>query len=151
MDKQDISLYTDLSGAELPDHVTGHHADEPAPVSYSAKTLQHGRHPTNLRRMENPDAHATCVGWCSEVMEIYVRVDGERITEATFWADGCISTTACADMLTTMACGKTPEEAAAIAPETLIAALDGLPHKSHHCAELAVETLRAALAELPRG
>ncbi len=40
----------------------------------------------------------------------------------------------------------TLEDAAAITPEELIAALDGLPYKSHHCAELSVETLREAIA-----
>ncbi len=77
---------------------------------------------------------------------MYVRLDGDRIAEATFWAGGCLSTMACGDMLTTMARGKTLAEAAAITPEEVIAALDGLPLNSHHCAELSVETLREAIA-----
>ena len=40
----------------------------------------------------------------------------------------------------------TPAEATAITPDELIAALDGLPFKSHHCAALSVETLREAIA-----
>ncbi len=116
------------------------------PVTFSAKAIQHGRHPTNAGRMEYPDAHASRVGWCGEVMEMYLRLDGDRITEASFWADGCLSTMACGDMLTTLARGMALEDAAAITPEELIAALDGLPFKSHHCAELSVETLREAIA-----
>ncbi|PKO23278.1 MAG: iron-sulfur cluster assembly scaffold protein [Chloroflexi bacterium HGW-Chloroflexi-1] len=116
------------------------------PVTLSAKAIQHGRHPTNVGRMEHPDAHASRVGWCGEVMEMYLRLDGNRIAEASFWADGCLSTMACGDMLMTLAQGMTPEEATAITPEELIAALDGLPFKSHHCAELSVETLREAIA-----
>ena len=117
------------------------------PVRFSAKAIQHGRHPTHARRMEDPDAQASKTGWCGEVMEMYVRLDGSRIAEATFWADGCLSTMACGDMLTTLAEGMTPQEAVAITPEELIAALDGLPFKSHHCAELSVETLREALTD----
>ena len=81
---------------------------------------------------------------------MYLRLDGDRIAEASFWADGCLSTMACGDMLTTMARGMTLEDAAAITPEELIAALDGLPYKSHHCAELSVETLREAIANRVR-
>ena len=116
------------------------------PARYSAKAIQHGRHPTHLGRMEDADAHASKVGWCGEVMEMYLRLDGDRIREAAFWGDGCLSTLACGDMLTTMAEGMALQEAAAITPEALIAALDGLPFKSHHCAELSVETLREAIA-----
>jgi NifU-like protein involved in Fe-S cluster formation len=115
------------------------------PVSFSAKAIKHGRHPTHAGRMDHPDAHASKVGWCGEVMEMYVRLDGDQITEASFWADGCLSTMACGDMLTTLIRNMTLEQAAAITPEELIEALDGLPYKSHHCAELSVETLREAL------
>ena len=128
-----------------------HNIIELQPVSFSAKAIQHGRHPANAGRMENPDAHASRVGWCGEVMEMYLRLDGNRIAEATFWADGCLSTMACGDMITTMARGWRWKTAAAITPEELIAALDGLPYKSHHCAELSVETLCEAIANRVRG
>lgn len=115
------------------------------PPPFSAKALQHGKHPTHAERMENPDAHAERTGWCGEVMEMYLRLDENRVAEASFWADGCLSTMACGDMLTTLVQGMTLDEAARITPEELIAALDGLPFKSHHCAELSVETLREAI------
>ena len=73
---------------------------------------------------------------------------GNRIVEASFWANGCLSTMACGDMLTTLAEGRTLAEAAAITPEELIAALDGLPLNGRHCAELSVETLREAIASV---
>lgn len=127
-------------------------AIELRPAAFSAKAIQHGRHPTNAGRMADPDAWASRLGWCGEVMEMYLRLDGNRIAEASFWADGCLSTMACGDMLTTMARGMSLEAAATIKPDELIAALDGLPYKSHHCAELSVETLREAIASgLERG
>jgi nitrogen fixation NifU-like protein len=128
-----------------------HHVIELQPAGFSAKAIQHGRHPAHVGRMEQSDAHASKVGWCGEVMEMYLRLDDDRITEASFWADGCLSTMACGDMLTTMARGMALEDAAAITPEELIAALDGLPFKSHHCAELSVETLREAIASKLEG
>jgi nitrogen fixation NifU-like protein len=147
MDEQKDSLSPESAdeGAWSDEDAT-HDVIELQPANFSAKAIQHGRHPANLGRMEHPDAHASRVGWCGEVMEMYLRMDGDRIAEATFWADGCLSTMACGDMITTMAQGMSLEEAAAITPEERVAALDGLPYKSQHCAELSVETLREAIA-----
>ncbi|MCX6028138.1 MAG: iron-sulfur cluster assembly scaffold protein [Chloroflexi bacterium] len=152
MDKQQGSLHAETINHETAGEETWVGGDaslniiELQPISFSAKAIQHGRHPTNAGRMEHPDAYASRVGWCGEVMEMYLRLDGNRIVAASFWADGCLSTMACGDMLTTMARGMVLEDAMAITPQTLIAALDGLPYKSHHCAELSVETLREAIA-----
>ncbi|MCU0501189.1 MAG: iron-sulfur cluster assembly scaffold protein [Anaerolineae bacterium] len=155
MEAQKIRPQNETSSHEIAGEKTWSGGDaslstiELRPVTFSAKAIQHGRHPTNAGRMEDPDASASRVGWCGEMMELYLRLDGDRITEASFWADGCLSTMACGDMLTTIARGMTLEGAAAITPEQLIAALDGLPYKSHHCAELSVETLREAIAGRP--
>jgi nitrogen fixation NifU-like protein len=150
MDKRKFSLHEETISHEAGGEQNwlggdaSHQVIELQPARFSDKAIQHGRHPTNVGRMEHPDAYASRVGWCGEVMEMYFRLDGNRITEASFWADGCLSTMACGDMLTTIARGMTLDNAMAITPEELIAALDGLPFKSQHCAELSVETLREA-------
>ena len=116
------------------------------PVSFSAKALQRGRHPVNMRRMEKPDAQATRHGWCGEVMEMYLSLEGERIVDASFWVDGCVPSVACGDMLTALVRGLTVDQAHQITPADLVLALDGLPYASRHCAELSVDTMRAAIA-----
>jgi len=157
MDTQKDSLHEETISHEIAGEETWSNGNaslniiELQPVTFSAKAIQHGRHPTNAGRMENPDAHASRVGWCGEVMEMYLRLVEDRITEASFWADGCLSTMACGDMITTMARGMSLQDAAAITPEELITALDGLPYKSHHCSELSVETLREAIASSAGG
>lgn len=115
---------------------------------YSARVLEEARHPKNLGRLNHPDAHALVQGWCGDTMEIYLRLDGEWIQEATFMTDGCGPTVACGSILTTMAQNLTVDEASKIKPEDLLAALDGLPEENAHCAELAVCTLHEALADL---
>ena len=108
MDKQEFSLHAETVSHKTAEEETwtgedvSHNIIELRPVTFSAKAIQHGRHPANAGRMENPDAHASRVGWCGEVMEMYLRLDGDRIAEASFWADGCLSTMACGDMITTM-------------------------------------------------
>jgi nitrogen fixation NifU-like protein len=114
---------------------------------YSAKVIEEAHNPSNVGRIPEPDAYGIVHGWCGDTMEIYLRLDGERIQEATFMTDGCGPTIACVSMLTTMVQGISLEEAGQIALEDLITALDGLPDESTHCAELAVSTLREALAD----
>jgi nitrogen fixation NifU-like protein len=117
---------------------------------YSARVLEQARNPENLGRMEAPDAHATITGWCGDTMEIYLRLNGSTIQEATFLTDGCGPSVACGNMLTTMVQGIALNTANRIDPADLILALDGLPEESAHCAELAVNTLRQAIASVPR-
>jgi nitrogen fixation NifU-like protein len=79
-------------------------------------------------------------------MEIYLRLDKERISDVTFMTDGCGPSIACGSMLTIMVQGISLEKAGTIEPEDLLAALGGLPEESAHCAKLAVDTLCEAIA-----
>ncbi len=125
--------------------------DEQERALYSVEVVAEVHNPRNVGRMEGADAQAVVRGWCGDTMEFYLRLDGERITEATFVTDGCAPTVACGSRLTTMVRGVSLGEAGEITPEGLIAALDGLPEENVHCAELAVNTLREAIANRPAG
>jgi nitrogen fixation NifU-like protein len=114
---------------------------------YSARVLEQVRNPQHLGRMDAPDAQATVTGWCGDTMEIHLRLNGSSIQKATFVTDGCGPSVACGNMLSTMVEGATLDEANRINPEDLLAALDGLPEDSTHCATLAVNTLRQAIDE----
>ena len=118
---------------------------EQARALYSAKVVEEFYNPKNLGRMREPDAHGLVHGWCGDTMEIYLRLDGERIQEAAFMTDGCGPSVACGSKLTTMIEGMSVAEASKIRPKDLLEALDGLPEENAHCAELAVSTLQNAL------
>jgi nitrogen fixation NifU-like protein len=113
---------------------------------YSAKVIEHAHNPRNRGRIDRPDAYKILHGPCGDTMEIYLRLDQEGIRDVTFMTDGCSPSTACGSMLTTMVQGISLEEASTIEPEDLLVALDGLPEGSAHCAKLAVNTLREAIA-----
>lgn len=113
---------------------------------YSEKVIQEVKHPRNVGPMPDPDAHAVIQGWCGDTMEIYLQLEGERIERAFFVTDGCGPSVACGSMLTAMVTGTSVEQASSVQPGELIDALDGLPEDSLHCADLAVKTLRQALA-----
>jgi len=115
---------------------------------YSPRVIEHAHNPRNFKRMDRSKALAVVRGWCGDTMEIYLSPDENGcIKEATFMTDGCGPTVACGSMLTSMVGGKPLEQALQITAQDLIDALDGLPEESVHCAELAVNTLRAAIAK----
>jgi nitrogen fixation NifU-like protein len=115
---------------------------------YSLQVIEHAHNPRNFKRMERTKAFAVVRGWCGDTMEIYLSPDENGcIKEATFMTDGCGPTVACGSMLISMVAGKPLEQALQVTARDVIDALDGLPEESGHCAELAVNTLRAAIAK----
>lgn len=130
---------------------------------YSAKLLEHADYPRNVGRMDSPDAQAAVLGWCGDTIEIYLALEQDRICGdtmeiylgleqvrirgATFMTDGCGPSLACGSMLTTLIQGMTLEQANQFSAADLRAALDGMPEESTHCADLAVNTLRKAIAD----
>lgn len=112
---------------------------------YSETVRREAADPKNRGRMDDADYHGHVEGWCGDTMDIFLRLDGDTIEEATFETDGCGATLACGSMITQMVTGMAMSEAEWVLPEDLIEALDGLPEESEHCAGLAVSTLHNAL------
>ena len=123
---------------------------EQARETYSAKVVEEFFNPTNIGRMPEPDTHGLVHGWCGDTMELFLRLDGDRITNVSFMTDGCGPTVACGSMLTKMVKEMSLQEASQVRPEDLIDALDGLPEESAHCADLATKTLREAIGDANR-
>jgi nitrogen fixation NifU-like protein len=123
-----------------------HKVDDDARSVFSDKVINECFAPSNLERLARPDAHAVVKGPCGDTMEIYLLLEGEVIRHASFMTDGCGATVACGSMLTKMVKGLPLDEAEAIEPMQLIAALDGLPDDHSHCADLAAMTLKRAIA-----
>ncbi len=122
------------------------HIAEQERARYSVELVAEAQNPQNVGRMEGADAQAAVRGWCGDTIEFYLRLDGERIAEIMFVTDGCGPTVACGSKLTTLVQGTSVEDAGMVEPQDLITALDGLPEENVHCADLAVFTLREAIA-----
>ena len=116
------------------------------PDGFSDEVIAECFDPANLERLIRCDARAVFTGWCGDTMEICLLLDGEVIAQASFMTDGCGVTVACGSMLTKMAKGLSLDEARAIESSRLDDALGGLPADHAHCAELAIRTLRNAIA-----
>ena len=92
-----------------------------------------------------PDGHACLTGKCGETIEIFLKFDGERVKEAAYLTNGCISSKVCAALAAHMAKGKTPDEISEITAESILEQLGEFPKGEEHCAFLAAETLQEAL------
>lgn len=122
------------------------HQEEAEQVTYSARVIEEATNPKNMRRMSDPDTVGIIHGCCGDTMEIYLKLDNDKVKGATFMTDGHESAIACANLLSTMVQGLSLKEAAMISPKDLSDALGGLPKAKLHCAQLTIDTLHKALA-----
>lgn len=108
-------------------------------------TVERGRKSPYHGKLADADGHACLTGRCGETIEIYLKFDGERVRDASFVTDGCGSITACGSCVVEMAIGKTHDEILDVTPDAIMGKLGGFPEEEAHCANLAAETLQAAL------
>lgn len=115
---------------------------------YSDIVMDHFRNPRNVGVIENADGVGE-VGnaKCGDIMKIYLKIDGETITDAKFETFGCGSAIASSSMATEMIKGKPVEEAMALTNRAVAEALEGLPPHKLHCSVLAEEAIKKALED----
>ena len=81
-------------------------------------------------------------------MVMYLKVGADCIQDARFETYGCPYAVACGSWVTRWAVGRTAEQTLALEPGDLGILLGGLPLGKEHCAGLAVNSLRKAVAAL---
>ncbi len=115
---------------------------------YSEKVMDHFQHPRNVGKMEDADGVGE-VGnaKCGDIMKMYIKVDGDVITDVKFNTFGCGSAIATSSMATEMIKGKTLDEALELSNKAVVEALDGLPTNKIHCSVLAEEAVKAAIED----
>ena len=117
-----------------------------AQAGYSKKVMEHFMHPKNVGVIENPDGYGK-VGnpVCGDLMEIYITVQDDIITDIKFKTFGCGSAIATSSMVTELAKGKHVDEALKITRGDVATELDGLPPQKMHCSNLAADALHEAI------
>ncbi len=110
--------------------------------------MDHFRNPRNMGEMENPDGVGK-VGnpVCGDMMELYIKVENDVITDVKFMTFGCGAAIATSSMVTELVKGKTLDEALKISNATVAEALDGLPPVKMHCSVLAEDALKGAIED----
>jgi nitrogen fixation NifU-like protein len=115
---------------------------------YSEKVMDHFQNPRNMGEMKNPDGVGR-VGnpTCGDLMEVYIKVDDEKLEDVKFRTFGCGAAIATSSMITEMAKGKKLNEAEGISKQNVADELGGLPPIKMHCSNLAADALRAAIKD----
>jgi len=107
--------------------------------------FQRWRNPKYNGRMQNCDASARITGDCGDTMEIFLKFAGDRVQSASYFTDGCASSSICGSFAAEMAIGKDPDELTEINGDALLKKIGRFPEEDKHCAFLASETLQEAL------
>lgn len=118
---------------------------------YSEEVMKHFRNPMNMGKLDDADGIGK-VGniVCGDVMWLYIKVkknsNGDEIIEDVKWQTfGCVAAIATSSVVSSIAKGKTLEEAIALTNEKIVDELKGLPPIKIHCSLLAVDALHEAI------
>jgi nitrogen fixation NifU-like protein len=79
---------------------------------YQETILEHNKNPRNFREIEAADKEA--VGnnpLCGDALRVYVKMDGDTVTDVSFKGSGCAISKASASMMTQTIKGKTRADA----------------------------------------
>jgi len=133
---------------------------------YQETILEHNKNPRNFREIEGADKTADGNNpLCGDALRVYVKLDGDTVSEVAFKGSGCAISKASASMMTQTVKGKTREETEALFDEfhrMVTGGLDVETEENHlgklkifagvlefparvKCASLSWHTLNAAL------
>jgi len=116
--------------------------------SYSPVVIDHFTHPRNMGEMENPDGVGEVQNpVCGDTMRLFIKVEAEKIVNATFLTYGCSAAIASSSITSEMIKGKMIEEVLKISNKTVTEALGGLPPTKSHAAMLAEQAIKAAVMD----
>ncbi len=115
---------------------------------YPRFLMEHFQNPKNVGEISDPDGVGT-VGnaSCGDIMQMFIKVNGNKITEARFKTFGCGAAIATSSILTERIKGATLEEALKISEETSEEILSQLPKEKIPCFTLATDALKLAIEE----
>jgi nitrogen fixation NifU-like protein len=79
---------------------------------YQSVILDHNRSPRNFRKLDDATAQAEGRNpLCGDVYQVWLKLDGDRIADASFQGQGCAISKASASLMTQAVKGKTVGEA----------------------------------------
>jgi nitrogen fixation NifU-like protein len=117
-------------------------------AKYPKFLMEHFQDPKNVGEISDPDGVGT-VGnaSCGDIMQMFIKVNGDKIIEAKFKTFGCGAAIATSSILTERIKGATLDEAMKISEETSKEVLSQLPKEKVPCFTLATDALKLAIEE----
>jgi len=110
--------------------------------------MEHFQNPRNVGELSEPDGVGT-VGnaSCGDIMQMFIKVNGDKIVDAKFKTFGCGAAIATSSILTERIKGAMLDEALKISEETSKEVLAELPKEKVPCFTLATDALKLAIEE----
>lgn len=114
---------------------------------YRELILEYYRHPVNFGELPNPDVKAKDTNpLCGDVIEMQLKVNGDRIEDIRFRGQGCAISQAAASMLTEVAKGKSFEEIKNLGKKDVVELIGVDPGPTRiKCAMLGLKVLKIGL------
>jgi nitrogen fixation NifU-like protein len=85
---------------------------------YQETILEHNKNPRNFRDIEDADQTADGKNpLCGDALRVYVKMDGDMVSDVAFKGSGCAISKASASMMTQVVKGKTKQQAETIFDE----------------------------------
>jgi NifU-like protein involved in Fe-S cluster formation len=117
-------------------------------AGYSKKAVRLLDQRLNFGTMGKPDITAKHQSDCGDMLILYLKLENQKISNATYEYVGCRGLEAAASALTEMIKGKTMQEASKIGFLDVLTFLEVIPPSKYECIHLALNTLREGTKEL---
>jgi len=115
-------------------------------MDYSNKALSRFKDPKHAGELPDADGIGQEGNMkCGDVMKIFLKVKGGKISDISFQTYGCVAAISTTDMLCELAKGKTLEEAEKITAREVIDELGGVPQVKYHCSMMGRLALKRAI------
>ena len=115
---------------------------------YSDKVIEIFKTAKNAGSLRGADAVGTVGNMkCGDIMKLYLKLDGGKISEAKFKTFGCVSAIASCDVVCDLLKGKTLDEASKITNKDVLNILGAIPASKIHCTVMAQEAIEAAIKD----
>ena len=115
-------------------------------MAYTEKLLDYFQNPRCVGEISEASAVAEVSNpVCGDVMKLWVKVDGGRIQDAKFKAQGCSAAIATSSYATELLIGMSVADARLVTKEQIADALGGLPSSKIHCSVLASDAIKKVL------
>lgn len=111
----------------------------------SERVVDYGSDPRNCGSLDRPYGYAKIKGPCGDTMEMFLKIQNDKIVDIAYTTDGCMTSHAAGSAATVMARGSSVRECLKISQSTILDHLGGMPDESKHCALLAANTFHKAL------
>lgn len=122
-----------------------------AETGYSQTAIKYYMEKPNMREIPDADQVSEFIGTCGDTMKVFLKIDNDIITDASYQVLGCPGAISAAMAAVDLIKDKDLDHAKALNDGDIFKTLVEIPVKKHHCIQLAVKTLHKAVDEYRNG